>query len=280
MKLIEESLVLQDVLNQYREAKKTIGFVPTMGALHDGHLSLVKQARSKSDVVVVSIFVNPTQFNEAEDLEKYPRTLEKDMELLKGYCDIVFFPITPQEVYGAKIELKEYNFNGLDTVLEGEFRPGHFKGMANVVSKFFDIVKPNYSFFGLKDYQQYLLVKKMVKIDGHKTEIVGCDIIRESHGLARSSRNELLTEHGREAASVIRYALKYCEMFYTHFDIETIKKKAKYMVEGILEVEYLEFRNANTLQLIAEDEEMDSFLVCFAGYIDGVRLIDNIVVDI
>ena len=238
----------------------------------------MKQAKEKSDIVVVSIFVNPTQFNDTNDLDKYPRTLDRDMKLLEGFCDVVFFPETPTEVYGKEIVLKEYDFKGVDEVLEGEFRPGHFRGMANVVSKLFDAVNPNYAFFGLKDYQQYLLVKQMIEIDNHHIEIIGCDIVREENGLAMSSRNERLTPDGREGASVIKYTLDYCAKYYTYFDIDVIKEKAKNMIEGILEVEYLEFRNADTLQLIEEDEEVDSFLICFAGYIDGVRLIDNIVV--
>jgi pantoate--beta-alanine ligase len=280
MKLIEKVSGLKTVLNEYREANKTIGFVPTMGALHEGHLSLVKQAKTMSDVVVVSVFVNPTQFNDTNDLDCYPRTLERDMKLLEGFCDVVFFPETPAEVYGKEIILKEYDFKGVDEVLEGEFRPGHFKGMANVVSKLFDVVNPTYAFFGLKDYQQYLLVKKMVEIDNHNVEIIGCDIVREENGLAMSSRNERLTRKGREGASVIKYTLDYCNKYYSFFDINVIKEKANNMIDGILEVEYLEFRNANTLQLIKKDEEMDSFVICFAGYIDGVRLIDNIVISV
>lgn len=279
MKLIEKAIALKTSLKEYRNKNKTIGFVPTMGALHDGHLSLVKQAKAKSDVVVVSIFVNPTQFNEASDLEKYPRTLERDMKLLEGYCDVVFFPETPAEVYGEEIVLKDYDFEGVDKVLEGEFRPGHFKGMANVVSKFFSLVNPDFAFFGLKDYQQLLLVKKMVEIEGHKVEIIGCDIVREPNGLAMSSRNERLSKEGREGASVIKYALDYCSRYYSFFTVDEIKSKTKNMIEGILEVEYLEFRNSQTLQLIKE-EEMDSFIICFAGYIDGVRLIDNAVITI
>lgn len=280
MELVEKALGLKTILSEYKKLNKTIGFVPTMGALHQGHLSLVKQAKAKSDVVVVSIFVNPTQFNDTNDLDKYPRTLERDLQLLEGFCDVVFFPETPQEVYGNEIELKEYDFEGVDKVLEGEFRPGHFKGMANVVSKFFSIVEPDFAFFGLKDYQQYLLVKKMVEIDNHKVEIVGCEIVREENGLAMSSRNERLTPEGRDGSSVIKYTLDYCSRYYTFFDIEEIKAKAKNMIEGILEVEYLEFRNANNLQLIEEEEEMDGFIICFAGYIDGVRLIDNLLVSL
>lgn len=280
MELVEKALELKTILSEYKKLNKTIGFVPTMGALHQGHLSLVKQAKAKSDVVVVSIFVNPTQFNDTNDLDKYPRTLERDLKLLEGFCDVVFFPESPNEVYGKEIELKEYDFEGVDKVLEGEFRPGHFKGMANVVSKFFSVVEPDFAFFGLKDYQQYLLVKKMVEIDNYKVEIVGCEIVREENGLAMSSRNERLTIEGREGASVIKYTLDYCNRYYTFFDIEEIKAKAKNMMEGILEVEYLEFRNADTLQLIQEDEEMDSFIICFAGYIDGVRLIDNLLVSL
>ncbi len=259
-----------------KQAGRSIGFVPTMGALHKGHLSLVKKAKKACDVVVVSIYVNPTQFNVKEDLDKYPRTLKEDAKKLTGFADLIFNPKTNEEVYGDSMELKEYDFDGLDQPLEGSFRPGHFKGMANVVSKLFSIVQPDKAFFGLKDYQQFLLVKKMVEIDNHPVDVIGCSIIRESHGLAMSSRNERLTPKGREAAGIIFYALNFVRKFYSNYSVEELQTRALFLIDGILDVEYLEFRNADTLEEITELKKGVHVFLSFAGYIDEVRLIDNI----
>lgn len=276
MDLLHTSTELKQKIQTFKSANQTIGFVPTMGALHHGHLSLVKQAKEKCDVVVVSIYVNPTQFNQASDLEKYPRTIEADAKLLAGYCDVIFNPIDNKEVYGEEIVLKEYDFEGLDSALEGAFRPGHFKGMANVVSQLFRLVEPTHAFFGLKDYQQYVLVKKMVEIDGFDIEIVGCSIIREESGLAMSSRNMRLTENGKKGAAVIHYAMNYCKQFYSYYSVEELKTRAVYMIDGILDVEYLEFRDAQTLQEINAFKKGQTIFLSFAGFIDEVRLIDNI----
>jgi pantoate--beta-alanine ligase len=247
-----------------------------MGALHNGHLSLIKKASEECDIVVCSIFVNPTQFNESSDLDKYPRTLEADKKLIEDYCDILFFPESTKEVYGDKIELVEYDFGGLENELEGEFRPGHFQGMANVVAKLLTIVNPNKAYFGLKDFQQFKIVCKLVELIKLDTEIVGCAIIREDNGLARSSRNELLTQNGREASSVIRYALNYILKYHSYFTVTEIQHKAKTMISGILDVEYLEIRDANSLLNFENWEDCKEVFVSFAGHIDGVRLIDNV----
>lgn len=276
MKLVHFSEDVKELVSNQKKLGKIIGFVPTMGALHKGHLSLVSKAKEECDFVVVSIYVNPTQFNETSDLNKYPRTLKRDMDLLKGVCDLVFNPNDNKEVYGEEIVLKEYDFGGLDGVLEGAFRPGHFKGMANVVSRLFSVVNPHKAYFGLKDYQQYLLVKKMVKIEGYNIDIVGCNIIRESNGLAMSSRNERLTEKGKNAAGVIYYALNYCVKYAEFIDSRNIQEKAKNMIEGIVEVEYLDFRDAESLNPIKEFEDGQGIFLSFAGYLEGVRLIDNV----
>lgn len=276
MDLVHHSERVKAIIASIKNSGKSVGFVPTMGALHQGHLSLVKQARQENDFVVVSIYVNPTQFNQKEDLDKYPRTMDRDMALLDGYCDLVFNPLENKEVYGEEIKLKEYDFEGLDTPLEGAFRPGHFKGMANVVNKLFEIVSPSKAYFGLKDYQQYVLVKKMVAIEKLPIEIIGCPIVREEHGLAMSSRNERLSDDGRAAAGVIYYALSYCEKFGKYFPLAELQKKASSMIEGILEVEYLDFRDAETLEPLNELHNNGRVFLSFAGYIDGVRLIDNV----
>lgn len=276
MKFTTYTNELKSFLAEKRAERKIIGFVPTMGALHDGHLSLIKRAREECDIVVCSIFVNPTQFNDANDLEKYPRTLEADKKLIEKDCDCLFYPDSPKEVYGPKVELHKFDFGGLENVLEGEFRPGHFQGMANVVSLLFKLVEPNKAYFGLKDYQQYRIVTKLVEIMKVDIEVIGCDIVREENGLARSSRNELLSKRGREAASVISYSLSYIKNYHSYFEVSEIQKKAKSMIQGILEVEYLEIRDGNTLMEINHWEDASEVFVSFAGMIDGVRLIDNI----
>ena len=239
MELIQKSSELKSLLKQKKSEGKTIGFVPTMGALHSGHVSLIEKARGDCDIVVCSIFVNPTQFNEKSDLDKYPRTLNADSALIQSVCDYLFVPESIQEIYGEKIELKEYDFEGLENELEGEFRPGHFQGMANVVSILLNIVKADKAYFGLKDYQQFKIVERLTKIINLDTEIVGCPIIREENGLARSSRNELLSDAGRDAAAVIYFGLSYIKLFHSYFTISEIQEKAKSMIQGILEVEYL-----------------------------------------
>lgn len=276
MKVTSYKNELISLIDKEKRKGKIIGFVPTMGALHNGHLSLIKKAKEECDIVVCSIYVNPTQFNESKDLEKYPRTLEADKNLIKEYCDLLFFPKSSEEVYGKKIVLEEFDFGGLENELEGEFRPGHFQGMANVVAKFLTIVKPNKAYFGLKDYQQYKIVCKLVELIKLDTEIVGCNIIREENGLARSSRNELLSAEGREASSVISYALNYIKLYHSHFTVQEIQQKAKSMISGILEVEYLEIRDANSLLNFGKWDDCEEVFVSFAGHIDGVRLIDNV----
>ena len=277
MEFIKYSSEIKRRISELKKQGKIIGFVPTMGALHSGHLSLVKKAKEACDIVVCSIFVNPTQFNQASDLDKYPRTIEADKKLLEPYCDILFFPNSVEEVYGENIVLKEFDFGGIEKELEGKFRPGHFEGMANVVYNFFDIVLPNKAFFGLKDYQQYLIVCKMVEISGFDMGVIGCDIIREETGLAKSSRNELLPNEARKAAAIINYSLEFIKKFYPYYSIEELKKKAKNLISGILEIEYLEIRDADTLLEFNSKENCSQVFVCFAGNIAGVRLIDNVI---
>ena len=276
MKFTSQTKELKQLLSEIRNKKVVVGFVPTMGALHAGHLSLLQKARKECDIVVCSIYVNPTQFNVASDLNKYPRTLEADRKLIENYCDILFAPSSFQEVYGEEIVLEEFDFGGIENVLEGEFRPGHFQGMANVVSNFFKIVEPDKAYFGLKDFQQYCIVRKLVEIQKMNIEIVGCDIIREENGLARSSRNERLSPEARNAAAVINYTLKYMVLFHSYFSVQEIQEKAKGMIQGILEVEYLEIRDSNTLLEIVDWDGKNEVFVSFAGIIDGVRLIDNV----
>ncbi len=276
MELIQKSKELKSLLKQKKEENKTIGFVPTMGALHSGHVSLIERARKECDIVVCSIFVNPTQFNEKNDLDNYPRTLEADSILIESLVDFLFVPHSVEEIYGANMILKEFDFGGIENELEGKFRPGHFQGMANVVSILLNLVQSDKAYFGLKDYQQFKIVEKLTKLINLDTKIVGCPIVRESNGLARSSRNERLSQQAREAAAVIHFSLSYIHLFHSYFTIDEIQKKATQMIQGILEVEYLEIRDAETLGKITDWNNENGVFVSFAGTIEGVRLIDNI----
>ncbi len=271
---------ITELQNKLSELKKagTIGFVPTMGALHSGHISLVNQAVAKNNIVVVSIFVNPTQFNNKNDLARYPRTLESDLKLLeKTGCQIVFAP-TAEEVY-PEPDTRKFNFGPLETVMEGKHRPGHFNGVAQVVSKLFDFVKPDSAYFGLKDFQQLAIIKEMVKQMKIDIEIVACPIIREESGLAMSSRNELLTTEERKNAAVISETLFKAKELAKQksvneletWVIETINKNS------FLTVEYFEIVDELQLQPVKSWEEECTKVGCIAVFCGKVRLIDNVV---
>ena len=277
MKLVSTVQELQTEIQRLADGK-TVGFVPTMGALHQGHISLVKQAVSENPVVVVSIFVNPTQFNDPNDLERYPRTLENDMKLLEPTgCSIVFAP-NAKEVY-PEPDKRKFNFGKLEEVMEGKHRPGHFNGVAQVVSRLFDMVKPTKSYFGLKDFQQLAIIKNMVKQLQLPVEIVPCAIIREESGLAMSSRNELLTEEQRKNAAVISETLFKAKELkgqksvqeITDWVTETINKNP------FLDVEYFEIVDDEQLQPVKNWDEDSTKVGCIAVFCGKIRLIDNIV---
>lgn len=259
-----------------RLSGKTIGFVPTMGALHEGHLSLVRQARQENDLVIVSIFVNPIQFNNPEDLKKYPRTLEKDLEMLASVqCDIVFTP-SVDEMYPKSIE-KTYDFGALAEVMEGAFRPGHFNGVAVVVQRLFEITLPHKAYFGEKDFQQLQIIKALVRIEKIEVEIVPCPISRESDGLARSSRNERLTPEMRAAAPYIQMVLREAKGLS---DTHTAGQIMRYITQKfedhpLLKLEYFSIADEETLQPVTGPIRAGSigFIAVFAG---DIRLIDNI----
>ena len=277
MKLVSTIQELQTEIQRLADGK-TVGFVPTMGALHQGHISLVKQAVSETPVVVVSIFVNPTQFNDPNDLERYPRTLENDMKLLEPTgCSIVFFP-NAKEVY-PEPDKRKFNFGKLEEVMEGKHRPGHFNGVAQVVSRLFDIVKPTKAYFGLKDFQQLAIVKNMVKQLQLPVEIVPCAIIREESGLAMSSRNELLTEEQRKNAAVISETLFKAKELKGQKSVQEI---ADWVTKTInknpfLDVEYFEIVDDEQLQPVNNWDEKSIKVGCVAVFCGKIRLIDNIV---
>ncbi len=277
MKLVHTINELRAELALQRQAGKKIGLVPTMGALHEGHASLVRRAVAENDVVVVSDFVNPTQFNDKNDLLKYPRTLDADCELLeKEGASFVFAP-SVEEIY-PEPDTRQFSYAPLDTVMEGKYRPGHFNGVCQIVSKLFMIVEPDKAYFGEKDFQQLAIIREMVKQMNFPLEIVGCPSVREADGLALSSRNARLSEEQRRQALGISQAL-FCSKEYAaiHSVAETQEfvEKAIADAEG-LELEYFELVDGLTLQKIASWEDTDYAVGCITVFCGEVRLIDNI----
>lgn len=253
----------------------TIGFVPTMGALHEGHTSLIRAAKQDNDIVVVSVFVNPTQFNQAADLEKYPRTFNSDKSLLKQESvDVMFFP-SVSEVYPDS-KTPSYEMDGLDEGMEGANRPGHFNGVIQVVTRLFELIKPSTAYFGEKDFQQLAIIRHMTNKLGYPIDIVGCPTQREDDGLAMSSRNTRLTKHGRITANQISKSLILAK---THLAqekslSEVIKTiKADLTSNPDIKLEYLDLVNPTTLKPTSDEDP--AIQVCIAAWVDGVRLIDN-----
>ena len=256
-----------------------IGFVPTMGALHNGHLALLRQAKKQSSVVVCSIFVNPTQFDSKEDFNRYPDTLSDDITKLgKINCDVLYVPAVA-DLYAINEKAKHFNFNGLDNVMEGKFRKGHFDGVATIIEKFFNIIKPHKAYFGQKDLQQLLIVKSLTKQLNLPIEIVSIPTIREENGLAMSSRNKLLNAKQKLVASMLYESLAFCKANKDTLKIRELKTHLEKQFSEQLEVdlEYLEFVDANNLHPITVFKENDNNAVCIGAYVAGVRLIDNII---
>ena len=270
---------LKKYLDQRRKSGDTVGFVPTMGALHNGHMSLIEQSIAATDCTVCSIFVNPTQFNEASDLEKYPRTIAKDMAMLNAEgCHVLFLPDV-SEVYppGLNTEL-ELDFGKLATVMEGKFRPGHFDGMAQVVKRLLDIVEPHQLFMGQKDFQQLTIVRSMLRQLELPVQLVMCPIIREKDGLAMSSRNVRLDPALRKKALLLNKTLKAAKRKMKTETPATIKKWAmKQLKIPSFKPEYFEIADAITLQSIRKFEKSDFVVACTAVWVGDVRLIDNLI---
>lgn len=278
MEVISKKLQLTALIDKLKGEGKKVGFVPTMGALHQGHISLVKACRKDNDIVVVSIFVNPTQFNDKEDLKRYPRTVDKDLALLQiNECDIAFVP-SVEEMYPEK-DTRIFNFGYIENVMEGVKRPGHFNGVGQVVSKLFDIVKPYQAYFGMKDFQQIAIIKNMVKQLNSEVKIISCPIIREDDGLAMSSRNALLEPEYRKNAPHIHHVLQAATQKTSYMHVEELKK---WVVNEInknpyLEVEYFEIVDDTELHPIQNWSENKVKVGCIAVYAGKIRLIDNIV---
>ena len=277
MLVVDTIAQLRSYLAASRSKGKSIGLVPTMGALHEGHASLVERSIKENEVTIVSVFVNPTQFNDKGDLERYPRTLEADCHLLDGLgTDCVFAPST-EEVY-PEPDTRVFDFTPLDKVMEGVFRPGHFNGVAQIVSKLFMYVEPDRAYFGEKDFQQLAIIREMVRQMDFKLEIVGCPIVREQDGLALSSRNALLTPEQRNIALAISKTLFKSVEFAKSHTLAMTKQMVEETIastEG-LELEYYEIVDGNTLQPVSTWDDTNYVMVCITVYCGKVRLIDNI----
>lgn len=277
MKLIQTISELRAELEAFRKEGKTIGLVPTMGALHAGHASLVKRAVAENDVVVVSDFVNPTQFNDQNDLLKYPRTLEADCALLESCGATLAFAPSVEEIY-PEPDTRQFSYPPLDTVMEGKYRPGHFNGVCQIVSKLFLMVEPDRAYFGEKDFQQLAIIREMVRKYPFNIQIVGCPIVREEDGLALSSRNARLTPEQRHEALQISRAL-FASVDFGRSRI--LRETKEYVEECIrrapgLELEYFEIVDGNTLQPVKAWDESNYIVGCITVYCGDVRLIDNI----
>ena len=277
MEVFSTIKTLREAVATAKASGKTIGFVPTMGALHEGHLSLIRTAKEHCDTVVVSIFVNPIQFNNPEDLRTYPRTLEADCEKLQTVgCDMVFAP-SAEEMY-PEPATETYNFGELEAVMEGPQRPGHFAGVATVVHRLFNIVEPKKAFFGEKDFQQLAIIQSLVKQLSLPVEIVPCPIVRADDGLALSSRNMRLSAEARKIAPQIYATLKNSVERSHTASVDEVKK---YVIDTLVslkvfEPEYFEIVNDTTLQPIKNWSEAQGVVGCIAVWLDGVRLIDVI----
>jgi pantoate--beta-alanine ligase len=268
-------------IGQQKREGKRIGFVPTMGALHAGHLSLISKATKENDITVCSIFINPTQFNDKTDYEKYPTTIEEDIHKIEAVgTDILFLPDADELYPEGTAHLEQYELSYLETVLEGKFRPGHFQGVCQVMNRLLKIVKPDKLFMGQKDYQQSLVVQQLIHANGARTELVVCTTKREPGGLAMSSRNMRLKEHERKKASVIFQALVYIKQNLQRGDLTDLKHKACLMLiqEG-LKIDYVEIADAHTLHLADKWDGKQELVALAAAYLNDVRLIDNMLLN-
>ena len=279
MVVIEQTAELKTLLVGHRAKNRSIGFVPTMGALHDGHLSLVQNALSSSDVVVVSIFINPTQFDNEDDLFKYPKNLAKDIDLLQSIDEnIIVFKPSKDSIYDGEVVSKTYNFNGLEKVMEGAFRTGHFNGVATIVELLLNAVSPDRAFFGEKDFQQLQIIKKLVALKKIPCEIVGCPIAREANGLARSSRNERLSPEIRQKAGFIYETLKTAKIKFGTESVLEIKDwiSKTFTNAADFDLEYFEIADTDTLTPAQKIQVNRTYRAFVAVYSEQVRLIDNI----
>lgn len=278
--IITDSIeTLKKYIEGFKNEKKSIGFIPTMGALHEGHKQLLLKAKNENDVVVCSVFVNPLQFNNANDLINYPRDIQADKAFIDGICDLLFIP-TADKMYPSP-PTEKYDFGELEKVMEGKFRPGHFNGVAVVVGRLFDYVQPDRAYFGQKDYQQLLIIKQLVKERQMPIEIESLETVREKDGLAISSRNRLLSPKERAIAPQIRRILCQAVELQPQF---SPKQMEQYIFDKLLSMEefqpeYVTVADAHTLQPIDKFEAIQTAIICVAVWLNNVRLIDNILIN-
>lgn len=280
MKIFEKQAELKLFLKSFSSTNPTVGFVPTMGALHQGHLSLLKKSIQNNSLTVISIFVNPTQFNNPSDLAKYPRTLEADFEKIKSVSnEIVIYAPTVEDIYEGNTISEHFNFDGLENQMEGKFRPGHYDGVGTVVKRLFEIVQPTKAYFGEKDFQQVQIVKKLVEKYNLNVTIVMCPIFREKNGLAMSSRNERLSENEKEEAAIIYNALKKSKLKFESNSATAvsdwvtmyINTKSKH-----IRLEYFQIADENTLKPCLRKNKTKKYRAFIAVFINNIRLIDTI----
>lgn len=279
MQAITTQLDIQEAVQTAKESGKNVGFVPTMGALHNGHISLIDYALRHCELIVVSIFVNPTQFNKAQDLEKYPRTLEADMALLAPYKkNVIVYAPSANTVYNDQVQSKAYHFGALEQVMEGEHRPGHFDGVGTVLNLLFRQVNPDKAFFGEKDFQQLMIVKKLVQKEKLSLEIIGCPIHRQTDGLAMSSRNARLTDKQLALAPFIYQVLTQVKNDFASMSAAQLHAWVTDQFKSTpgLELEYFEIANIVGLQSLSRKRKHQKYRAFLAVYAGDVRLIDNI----
>lgn len=279
MKIFETKQAIDNHLADLRKAGKKIALVPTMGALHDGHISLIKEAKKLADIVVCSIFVNPTQFNDPDDLKKYPQPREEDLELLsQSSCDVVFTP-TATEMYPTNEPAWFIDLGSLDSVWEGEQRPGHFQGVTQIVYKLFTLVEPDIACFGQKDFQQVMVIQRLIESKELPVALIICPTIRDQDGLALSSRNRRLTPQGKTKASALYKALNHIRTHVENRPLPTVKAEALKILQNadISDVEYLSICESTTLKEIDSLDGVKNVVVLLVAWIDGVRLIDNMI---
>lgn len=279
MLIFETQLALIEHIKVNSDSKTTLGFVPTMGALHQGHLSLVEKSLENNDLTIVSIFVNPTQFNNPEDLEKYPRNLDSDIAKIQTISDnVMIYAPTVDDIYEGNTTSKSFYFDGLENQMEGKFRPGHFEGVGTIVKRLFEIVKPTNAYFGEKDYQQLQIIKKLVEKENFPIAIVGCPIFREENGLAMSSRNERLSPKERNAAAIIFKTLQEVKQKYSSQSLSEIALWVNQVIESQpdFKLDYFEIADEDTLLTCESKNPNQKSRAFIAVFVNNIRLIDTI----
>lgn len=280
MNIYHKKSSLNPIIENFKSQNLTIGLVPTMGALHKGHLSLIKEALKENDKVFVSVFVNPTQFDNKEDLDKYPRTLEIDIEMLNSVCkdNIIIYAPNADDVYGNNVNATDFNFDGLEDAMEGKYRIGHFNGVGTVVKRLFEIVKPDVAYFGEKDFQQLMIIKKLVEKYNLPVQVKGCGIYREKDGLAMSSRNMRLKPEYRKAAPFIHKTLQKAKMLFETKSAKKVEQwvEKQFAKHKLLKLEYFNIAETSTLKSFKRKSKKKSYRAFIAVYAEDIRLIDNI----